>query len=200
MEADCLLTSVHEAKEAFLARSSASVDGIGGTFLGMEFWEPSVLFRDGSGGGLVCWEVLEALAPLLVILDMGGVLLTTVGPAANDFVRGFASVLEGRAGTSSPSPHTGARTLGLSSSDFVLEAVTRGALQLLDTVEDTLYCLSVSCELFLAGSGGGCFRVGKGGGPLGRFAMGNCAVVLMVFSLGTLNVFCCFTAGRLFGI
>lgn len=55
-----------------------------------------------------------------------------------------------------------------------------------------------SCELFLAGSGGGCFRVGKGGGPLGKFAFGGCAVVLAAFSLGILNDFC-FTTGRLIG-
>lgn len=86
-----------------------------------------MLFLDGSGGGIAWRELFEAVVVVLAMLDTEGVLLPTLGLSVNDFVRVFGSVLGGKAGNSH-SPHAGALTLGPLSSDFVLDAVTRGPL------------------------------------------------------------------------
>ena len=120
------------------------------------------------------------------MLDMEGFLLTAIGVLVKDFVRCFGSCFGGNGGRSQP--HAGALTLLFS--EFVRVVVTRTLL--LPFIASWLmpFVLSSSCELFRAGNGGGFFRLGSGGGPLGVFATAGVAVVLVVFVLGILKDFC----------
>lgn len=153
--------------------------------------------RDGSGGGSVWREPFERVVAVLATLDTEGVLVAGFGLSAKDLVRCLGSALGGRGG-SSHSPQAGAFIRDPFSSDLVRVAVTRGPSYAVATGDGTTALVRLSWVLFRVGNGGGCFRAGRGGGPLGRLDMGGCADVLMAFSLGMLNDFC-FITGRLSG-
>lgn len=147
-------------------------------------------------------EPFEEVVVVLAKLVEDGARLTFLGRSQLDFVRCLDSVLGGRAG-SSHSPQAGAFILPLSSSDFVLAAITRGPLDSF-VVRGTTSSL-LSWVSFLTGRGGG-FRFGRRGGPVGMLALDCVAVVLVTFSFGRLNDFCLMTGllgsggfGRPFG-
>lgn len=162
--------SLLEAKEAFLALSSRSLDGRGAIFRGTFARRlPALGLREGRGGATACLELLEILVAVLVILDADGVLMTGCGLSVVDFVLDMVSILGGNGGNST-SPHAGA--LILFSSDLVLVVVNLGPLYSFEG-RDIVFssCSRGVFVLFLVGSGGGCFRDGRGGGPLGVLPM-----------------------------
>lgn len=141
-------------------------------------------FLEGRGGGTVERDVVEPLVITLAMLETDDVLAAGFGLSVKDFFLVFGSTFTGKGG-STHSPQPGALTLGVpSSSDFVLVAVIRGS-----------FSASVWSALILrAGRGGGGRRLGKAGGPLGKFAVTFSETV--TFSLGILKDFCLINGRR----
>lgn len=121
------MCSVLEAKDAFLALSSASLDGNGGIFRTPFARKlPALGLRVGrGGGGAACLELVDILVAVLARLVAEGVLITDCGLSVKDFVLDLGSTLAGSGG-SSTSPQAGA--LILFSSDLVLVVVNLGPL------------------------------------------------------------------------
>ena len=153
-----------EEKEAFLAFSRASVVGSGGIFREGTTEVLSVLaLREGNCGGRT--ELLEREVIVLAVLDTDTVLFTGGGLSETDFMLVLGSVLVVYDGNIIASCHAGTFTSEPCSSDFVLVAVTRAI------VVETPFCGPAGCCRFFLAGRGGALRLGRGGGPLGVFAI-----------------------------
>lgn len=159
---------LYENAERF-ACSRASADGTGGNFLAAPTRLSADDFLVGSGGGgmklLVFSGLLTERCDDTLCCDARLVYFGRSGMSDLDVDCVF---LTGKAGRST-SPHAGALTLDSDSLDLVLTSARNVFVPfvLTDVVEVTDARRLDSSELFRFGSGGGCLRFGRGGGPLG---------------------------------